>query len=199
MSDEAVAVGTERLSLDEFFFALALCYSTRGTCDRLRTATIIVDRDNRIIGAGYNGGVAETENCDEAGHLLIDGHCKRTLHGEANALSGIDKHQVVGGTAYVIGTPCIDCIKALLQIGTRQADGHHRGLSRICYLGSYGNALGNEFIKDLANKKGVRLEQVLLDIDRLFKRITAILSSQGGAIYMANMKKNAMIKEDKGL
>lgn len=30
-----------------------------------------------IIATGYNGGVSETDNCNEVGHYMEDGHCIR--------------------------------------------------------------------------------------------------------------------------
>ena len=38
------------------------------------------------MATGYNGGVADTDNCDDVGHEMEDGHCIRTVHAEMNAL-----------------------------------------------------------------------------------------------------------------
>src|SRR3989344_3686767 len=108
-----VRYATERPNWDEFFIAVATIYSSRGSCDRLRTACILV-KDKRIVGAGYNGSVSGLESCDEVGHLLVDNHCLRTLHGERNAVDN-SVGNLEGTTAYVIATPCLDCIKVLLQ------------------------------------------------------------------------------------
>lgn len=188
----------ERLDWDMLFFAHALILSTRGTCDRLRTATVIVDKDRRIIGGGYNGAVAGTPNCDEAGHLMIDGHCERTLHGEENAiLSIVNKDKAVGATAYIVGTPCIRCTKSLLQLGTRQSDGTHKGLARICYLGVYPNSRGSEFLEDMAKQKGVELAKFDLDVRDLFQKATKILESKGGILNIQESLKRATMDAEK--
>ena len=59
---------------DRFWFLLAVLYSTRGTCDRLRTSCVIV-KNKRLVGAGYNGSPAGAPHCDDVGHLMIKGHC----------------------------------------------------------------------------------------------------------------------------
>jgi len=189
----------KRLSWDEYFFAQALILSTRSACDRLHTGTIIVDCDNRIIGAGYNGPVAGLSNCDEVGHLIIDGHCERTLHGEENALSGIDKYKIVGGTAYIIGTPCIRCVKSLLQVGTKKDGGTHKGLKRICYLGAYSNSRGKEIIEEMALSKKVELLQFDLNPKKLLHKVIELLKLPGGILHVHNFKKNDSIKrKEKG-
>jgi len=188
----------ERLDWDMLFFAHALLLSTRGTCDRLRTATIIVDKDRRIIGNGYNGAVAGTKNCDEAGHLIINSHCERTLHGEMNAiLSIVDKERVVDGTAYLIGTPCFLCAKALAQLGTRQGDGTHKGLARVCYLGIYPNSLGKEFVEDLFKQKDIKFEMFNLNVRELFQKVIKILESKGGILDVQKSLKCATMDAEK--
>lgn len=162
---------TERLAWDDFFILLATLYSNRGTCDRLRTACILV-KDNRIVGAGYNGSVSKMPSCDEQGHFMIDGHCKRTIHGENNALNN-SVANLDGAAAYVVATPCFDCAKNLLQ----------NGIKRIVYVGSYANSEGKEHIEELCKAKGVKLEQVSDDpryVVDLLARALARLREPGG-------------------
>lgn len=131
-----------RLTWDELFIAITTLISTRGSCDRLRTACVLV-KNNRIVGTGYNGAVAGMPNCDDVGHLMVEGHCLRTIHGERNAI-----HNAVaaldGAVAYVVGTPCLDCVKDLLQ----------NGVNRIVHVGSYANAKGREYAESLCCDKG---------------------------------------------
>ena len=138
----------DRPSWDELFILMAAIMSSRGSCDRLRTACILV-KNNRIVGAGYNGAVAGVDTCDEAGHLLIEGHCKRTQHGERNAIDNAVA-DLDGSTAYVIATPCIDCVKSMLQMGVK----------RIVFVGSYCNSSDpayNDFVQGLFKQKGVEV------------------------------------------
>lgn len=70
---------------DLVFWFVTLAHSCLGTCDRLRTASS-AEKDKRIVGIGYNGSLPGQPHCDEVGHLIIDGHCERTRHGETNLI-----------------------------------------------------------------------------------------------------------------
>lgn len=108
----------KRLSWEDYFMANAQLISKRSTCDRAYVGAILV-KDKRIIATGYNGGVSETDNCNEAGHYMDDGHCIRTVHAEMNALIQCAKEGISTKNIelYVTHFPCINCTKALLQAG----------------------------------------------------------------------------------
>ena len=59
--------------------------STRSTCNRKHVGAVIV-RDKTILSTGYNGSIRGTEHCNDIGCEMIDGHCVRTTHAEANAI-----------------------------------------------------------------------------------------------------------------
>lgn len=163
----------DRPNWDEFFIAIAASYSSRGTCDRLLASCVLV-QNKRIVGAGYNGSIAGLETCDEAGHLLVNNHCIRTLHDVQNALANTiaDLH---GATSYHIGTPCPICVKELLQ----------HGITRIVYAGEYDNGLGANHIEEFCAKKGVKLEQFCRDpqdVIRIFRKIFTRLRGKGGVL-----------------
>ncbi|MEK7192369.1 MAG: deaminase [Patescibacteria group bacterium] len=162
-----------KLSWDELFITSAVLISARGSCDRLRTACVLV-KNRRIVGTGYNGSVSGLPSCDDdgVGHLLIDGHCLRTLHGEANAIHN-SVADLEGATAYVVATPCLDCVKALLQ----------NGVKRIVYVGSYENAKGKNYVEELCRDKAVRLDQWASDVVevlKVFQKALARLQGPGG-------------------
>ena len=169
-----------RPSWDEFFLAIATVYSSRGTCDRLRTACVFV-KNKRIVGAGYNGSVSGLTTCDESGHLIIDNHCMRTLHGEDNAksntISGLD-----GATAYIIATPCHVCVKRMLQ----------DGIKRIVYVGTYNNGQGKDLIFDFCKEKDASLEQWTDDpekVSAIFGKIFRRLQGDGGIFRELDLSK----------
>jgi dCMP deaminase len=85
--------------------------------------------DKRILTSGFNGSPSGLEHCDEIGHLMVDGHCVRTIHAETNAIIQAALHGVStkGATCYVTHFPCINCTKALINAG----------ISRIVYSVSY--------------------------------------------------------------
>ncbi len=164
----------KRPSWKEFWFLIALMYSTRGTCDRLRTATVLVDKRNRMISAGYNGSVSGMPHCDEMGHLIIEGHCERNLHGEQNAVNNaLNLERLRGASAYILATPCLPCVRLLIE----------NGVKHIYYTGEYSNARGKEYIEELARAKSVVLEGIHLDLQKLLDDAVVILESKGGALF----------------
>jgi dCMP deaminase len=105
-------------------FAVAQVWAARGTCDRLRAGCVFVNRDHQIVAAGYNGAPRKQPHCDDVGHLLVDGHCVRTLHAEWN---GIIQAARVGVSlkdtrAFITARPCQVCTKMLIQVGVSQID-----------------------------------------------------------------------------
>ncbi|MDD3887738.1 MAG: cytidine/deoxycytidylate deaminase family protein [Patescibacteria group bacterium] len=111
-----------RPSWDDYFMAIAKIIGTRGTCDRLRAGAVLV-KNKRIISTGYNGAPPELGHCDDIGHLMEEGHCVRTIHGEHNAilqaavLGGIS---TVGSTLYTLYNPCIHCAKYVVMAGIKR-------------------------------------------------------------------------------
>ncbi len=103
---------------DTYFMQIAEDVAARSTCDRAMVGTVLV-REKRILTTGFNGSPASLPHCDEIGHLLIDGHCVRTIHAEANAVIQAALHGVStkGCTCYVTHFPCLTCTKMLLNAG----------------------------------------------------------------------------------
>jgi dCMP deaminase len=97
---------------------IAYAVSERSTCDRALVGCVLV-LDKRILTTGFNGSPAGQSHCDEIGHLLVDGHCVRTIHAETNAIIQAALHGVStkGATCYVTHLPCINCTKALINAG----------------------------------------------------------------------------------
>ena len=127
---------------DDYFMALARIIAMRGTCNRLRAGAILVKK-NRIVASGYNGSPPGLPHCDEEGHLLEEGHCIRTIHGEHNAIlqaavvSGVSTE---GSIMYTKYNPCMHCAKYVVAAGiTRVVVGKiYRGEQALDYLKSSG-------------------------------------------------------------
>lgn len=103
---------------DSYFMKIAAAVSERSTCDRASVGCLLV-LDKRILTSGFNGSPAGQDHCDEAGHLMVEGHCVRTIHAETNAIIQAALHGVStrGATCYVTHLPCINCTKALINAG----------------------------------------------------------------------------------
>ncbi len=128
-----------RPSWDDYFMGITFEVAKRSTCDRARVGSIVV-KDRRILTTGYNGAPAGLPHCDEIGHLMIAGHCVRTLHAEQNALIQAALHgvSVAGGTIYVTHQPCLTCAKMIINAG----------IKRVVYAGHYPDENAVAFLTD---------------------------------------------------
>ena len=106
---------------DSYFMKIAYAVSERSTCDRAFVGAVLV-RDKRILTTGFNGSPAGQDHCEEVGHLMVEGHCVRTIHAETNAIIQAALHGVStrGATCYVTHFPCINCTKALINAGVER-------------------------------------------------------------------------------
>jgi dCMP deaminase len=126
-------VKRERISKDAYLMSLAVSASTRATCDRRHVGCVLATADGHVLGTGYNGRAPGAPHCDDAGHLMVDGHCKRTIHAEANAVAHCARRGVpiAGCVAYVTTRPCPTCLLLLMAAGCE----------RVVYLDPYHDAL----------------------------------------------------------
>lgn len=86
---------------------MARVVAKRGTCDRAHVGAILVNSKNKVVSIGYNGSPSGQPHCDDVGHLMIDGHCIRTVHAEENCL----REATLNGdyVMYVTHYPCMKC------------------------------------------------------------------------------------------
>ena len=115
-------------SWDDYFMGITFQVAKRSTCDRAQVGAIIV-KDRRILTTGYNGSPAGLPHCDEIGHLMVDGHCVRTLHAEQNAIIQAALHGVSVARQHHLRHP-----SALPDL---RQDDHQRRLERVVYAGDY--------------------------------------------------------------
>lgn len=139
-----------RESWDRYFMTLATTVAARSTCERATVGALLV-LDHRIIATGYNGSIAGDPHCDDAGHLMRDGHCIRTLHAEMNAILQCAENGVStrGAAVYVTFFPCLNCTKALIQAGIKQ----------VYFSADYNN---DPYAIDLLKAHHVTVQQVSL-------------------------------------
>lgn len=95
---------------------LAYLAATRATCERKHVGAVIVSPDHRVVATGYNGAPSGAPSCDDVGHQIVDGHCVRTIHSEANAISYAGRFSI-GCTIYGTASPCYDCAKLIVNAG----------------------------------------------------------------------------------
>lgn len=157
---------------DTIFWVVTLLHSALGTCNRLKTSSS-AEKDKKIRGLGYNGSLPGLPHCDDIGHLIIEGHCLRTRHGERNLIDNTEDENLKGARIRIIATPCLNCVKDLVA----------KEVGEIFFTGSYTNSLGKEYIDSICRDKGVRLEHVEVDWQEALQTILDLLAQPGGILY----------------
>jgi len=94
---------------------IAKVVADRSTCCRAKVGCVLVDTEtNTIVATGYNGSVKEAPHCEDVGCLLVNGHCKRTIHAELNAVLHLER-RYSKLNLYSTHQPCLECYKALVS------------------------------------------------------------------------------------
>jgi dCMP deaminase len=109
---------------------MQMCIATANvfsTCGKKKYAAVLVDRNDHIVGIGYNGGPRGFQHCE-------DGGCPRfqemsdsgsiydnciAVHAEANALLHSD-YSTQPYKIYVNGPPCFSCAKLIANSTVEQ-------------------------------------------------------------------------------
>jgi dCMP deaminase len=118
-----------RPSWDHYFMTITREVAERSTCLRAKVGAVIV-RDRSILATGYNGSPAGLPHCTEVGCLIYESrtpdgeteqNCYRTIHAEINAISQAARNgaAIRDADIYVTHTPCIHCLKVLINTGVR--------------------------------------------------------------------------------
>ena len=119
----------QRPSWDQYFMTITREVAERSTCTRAKVGAVIV-RERNILATGYNGSPAGLPHCTDVGCLIytsqtptgeVEENCFRTIHAEINAIAQAAKNGVAirGGDIYITHTPCIHCLKVLINTGIR--------------------------------------------------------------------------------
>ncbi|MGH7949333.1 MAG: deoxycytidylate deaminase, partial [Candidatus Binataceae bacterium] len=114
---------------DQYFMTITREVAERSTCLRAKVGAVIV-RDRSILATGYNGSPAGLPHCTEVGCLIyesinpdgeVEQNCFRTIHAEINAITQAARNgaAIRDADIYVTHTPCIHCMKVLINTGIR--------------------------------------------------------------------------------
>ena len=141
---------SKRPSWDEYFIRIAEIVGSRSTCDRAHVGAVIT-RSNVILSTGYNGAPRGLPHCDDVGHEIVDGHCVRTVHAEANAIAQAARNgaAIEGALIYLTISPCYDCFKMMVNAGIKE----------VFYKQFYSSRYGlSKAVLDLSKKTGVKIK-----------------------------------------
>jgi dCMP deaminase len=130
-----------RPAWDEYFMEIARTVATRATCPRASVGAVLT-RARRILTTGYNGSPRGAAHCSDVGCIMVDGHCQRATHAEANAIVQAALHGVSleGATAYCTHQPCSGCSKLLISAG----------ITRIVYADAYPDPVATALLDEAA-------------------------------------------------
>lgn len=120
-----------RPSWTDYFLGLAKVVAQRSHDIHTQHGCIITDKNHRILGVGYNGFPKGLE--DKQLPLTRPEKYPWMVHSERNALANCVVRPD-GGTAYVTGQCCNDCIMAL----------HQEGIDTVYMIDSHGTKLFDE-------------------------------------------------------
>ena len=108
----------------DVWMSIAYQLARLGTCARRQVGCVMVDADHRLIGHGYNGVARDQTHCTEklcAGAKSPSGtdldKCE-AIHAEVNAYGNCADILRVS-TIYVTASPCVHCVKVLLNTSAR--------------------------------------------------------------------------------
>jgi len=153
-----------RTDWDTYWMLLAHLTATRSTCDRgpellfdpgRRGVGAVLVRDKRMIAGGYSGSAPGQPHCSDADHLMVEGHCVRTLHSEVNAIlqCALDGVSPAGAALYCTASPCFDCAKAIIRAG----------IVRVVYGSPYDSRYGlSGGVGAMLTKAGIAAEELAL-------------------------------------
>lgn len=108
-----------RPTIHDTLFTVAEAWALRSTCLRGSAGCVITTPSGGVLSQGYNGAPRGLPHCTEAGCLIENDHCIRTVHAEMNAIIWAANQGIAldGGVLYSTVRPCIRCAVAVVQAG----------------------------------------------------------------------------------
>ena len=140
-----------RPSWDEYFLEIAKVVANRSTCNRAHVGAVITN-NKVILSTGYNGAPRGLPHCDDVNHEIVDGHCIRTIHAEANAIAQAARNgtSIEGAVIYSTASPCYDCFKMMINAGVKEV------VYKDFYMSRYG---ASKAVLTLSKKAGVKITE----------------------------------------
>jgi len=106
------------LSWDEYFMGITIFTSLRSKDPNSKVGAVIVNTENHILGTGYNGFVAGTDeslfNWQREGKWLETKY-PYVVHAEANAILNSTASDLSNCRIYTTLFPCNECAKKIAQ------------------------------------------------------------------------------------
>jgi len=113
----------EYLNWDEYFMAVALLSAERSKDPSTQVGACVANRDNKIVGVGYNGfpwGCSDEELPWAREGDLLDTKYPYVCHAELNAVLNCITSDLQDCRIYVGLFPCNECTKVIIQSGIKE-------------------------------------------------------------------------------
>lgn len=114
---------TDYITWDEYFMGVALLSGRRSKDPSTQVGACIVNQQNKIVGAGYNGlpiGCSDEDfPWDKTGDFLNTKY-PYVCHAELNAILNNIGMDLTGCRIYTALFPCNECSKAIIQAGIKE-------------------------------------------------------------------------------
>lgn len=149
------------ISWDEYFMGVALLSARRSKDPHTQVGACIVNNQNKIVGAGYNGlpmGCEDDEFPWEKQGDFLQTKYPYICHAELNAILNNIGMDLKGCKIYTALFPCNECAKAIIQ----------SGITEVIYLSD--KYQGTDIFKAsrmMLDKAGVSCRKVLTKISSL--------------------------------
>lgn len=149
------------ITWDEYFMGIALLSSLRSKDGNTKVGCCIVDKNNRVVGTGYNGMPNKCKDNEMCWNREGDGiHNKYfyVVHAEANAIINSDRIRLQNSILYTTLFPCCECAKLIVQ----------SGICEIVYLkDKYSDTNSVQASKFILSKSDIKVRQMAGDIKNI--------------------------------
>lgn len=114
---------SDYISWDEYFMGVALLSGKRSKDPGTQVGACIVNKQNKIVGAGYNGlpmGCSDDDFPWEKSGDFLNTKYPYVCHAELNAILNNIGMDLTGCRIYTALFPCNECSKAIIQAGIKE-------------------------------------------------------------------------------
>nr|WP_255551663.1 dCMP deaminase family protein [Aridibaculum aurantiacum] len=115
-----VSKRSDYISWDEYFMGVALLSGRRSKDPNTQVGACIVNHQNKIVGAGYNGlpiGLSDDQFPWQKTGDFLETKYPYVCHAELNAILNNIGMNLAGCRIYTALFPCNECAKAIIQSG----------------------------------------------------------------------------------
>lgn len=135
------------LSWSSYFMSIAVLSAFRSKDAKTQNGACIADKNNKVIGIGYNGLPTGCDDddpdfwADNDDDVLQSKHTY-VVHAEQNAIYNCMLNDFEGSTIYATQFPCHACAQAIIQVGIskvvylrrKEGDHHEKYFQAVCKM-----------------------------------------------------------------